>query len=191
MSVLGSGLHAAELYEDALSVKEAELSMLRRIGAPEEHILVTQSNLAITYRSLGRREEALCVKRDVYSERLKLNGEEHETTLRAAMNYSWDLIKLERFEEAKALLRKSMLVARRVFGAGHDGTLRMRWCYGKSLYADAGASLDDLREAVTTLEETERTARRVLGSAHPETAVFERHLQYAQETLLARESPST
>jgi len=84
MSVLGSGLHAAELYEDALSVKEAELSMLRRIGAPEEHILVTQSNLAITYRSLGRREEALCVKRDVYSERLKLNGEKHETTLRDA-----------------------------------------------------------------------------------------------------------
>ena len=32
---------------------------------------------------------------------------------------------------------------------------------------DDGATLDDLREAVTTLEETERTARRVLGGAHP------------------------
>ena len=30
-----------------------------------------------------------------------------------------------------------------------------------------GATLDDLREAVTTLEDTERIARRVLGGAHP------------------------
>jgi len=28
-------------------------------------------------------------------------------------------------------------------------------------------TLDDLREGVTTLEETERTARRVFGGAHP------------------------
>ena len=28
-------------------------------------------------------------------------------------------------------------------------------------------AIDDLREAVTTLKETERTARRVLGSEHP------------------------
>jgi hypothetical protein len=32
---------------------------------------------------------------------------------------------------------------------------------------DSGATLDDLREAVTTLEEIERTAQRVLGGAHP------------------------
>ena len=43
----------------------------------------------------------------------------------------------------------------------------MREYYAEVLYMDAGATLDDLREAVTTLEETERTARRVLGGAHP------------------------
>ena len=43
----------------------------------------------------------------------------------------------------------------------------MRWIYAQALYKDDGATLDDLREAVTTLEEIERTARRVLGSAHP------------------------
>ena len=36
-----------------------------------------------------------------------------------------------------------------------------------TLYKDEGATLDDLREAVTTLEETESTARRVLGRTHP------------------------
>ena len=54
---------------------------------------------------------------------------------------------------------------------------------------DDGATLDDLREAVTTLAETERTARRVLGGAHPITAWIEDELQNARATLRARETP--
>ena len=46
MSVLGNGLYHAGHYEDALVVNEAELSMLRRVGAPEESILAAQNNLA-------------------------------------------------------------------------------------------------------------------------------------------------
>ena len=43
---------------------------------------------------------------------------------------------------------------------------RMRWNYARALY-DPAAALDDLSEAVTTLEETERTARRVFGNGPP------------------------
>ena len=50
--------------------------------------------------------------------------------------------------------------------------------------------LDDLREAVTTHEETERAARRLLGSAHPLTSGIERDLQYARAALRACETPS-
>ena len=53
---------------------------------------------------------------------------------------------------------------------------------------DAGATLDDLREAVTTLEETERIARRVLGGAHPLTTATEAALQNALATLRTREA---
>ena len=60
-----------------------------------------------------------------------------------------------------------MPVARRVLGEGNLITLWFMSTYAESLYSDPGATLDDLREAVTTLEETERTARRVLGGAHP------------------------
>ena len=59
MSVLGSGLSDADHLEDALSVREAELAMRRRLGDRESNILAVQSNLAATYRSLGRFEEAL------------------------------------------------------------------------------------------------------------------------------------
>ena len=48
-------------------MQEAELSMLRRLGASEESKLIAQSNLASTYRALGRLEEALLMHRDVYS----------------------------------------------------------------------------------------------------------------------------
>ena len=43
----------------------------------------------------------------------------------------------------------------------------MRRNYAFALFGHPTATLDDLREAVTTLEDTERTARRVLGAAHP------------------------
>ena len=52
---------------------------------------------------------------------------------------------------------------------------------------DTGATLDDLREAVTTLEDTERIARQVLGGAHPLTVDIERELRNAQAVLRARE----
>ena len=51
------------------------------------------------------------------------------------------------------------------------------------------ATLDDLREAVETLEETERTGRRVLGSAHPLVGDFELSLRAARAALRARETP--
>ena len=60
--------------------------------------------------------------------------------------------------------------------------------YAEALYKDTGATLDDLREAVTIYEKTARTARRVLGSAHPFTARIEKELQYARLVLSARES---
>ena len=36
----------------------------------------------------------------------------------------------------------------------------MRLVYARALFGDPGATLDELREAVMTLRETERTARR-------------------------------
>ena len=44
-----------------------------------------------------------------------------------------------------------------------------------------------MREAVNTLEEVERTARRVLGGSHPLTRTFEDHLRDTRVALAARE----
>ena len=59
------------------------------------------------------------------------------------------------------------------------------------LRGDPGATLDDLREAVTTLEEAGRIARRVFSGAHPLTETIEGGLQDARAALRARETPPT
>ena len=58
-------------------------------------------------------------------------------------------------------------VARRVFGESGQITLTMRKIHAEAIYEKPGASLDDLREAVQTLEDVERISRRLLGAAHP------------------------
>ena len=62
-------------------------------------------------------------------------------------------------------------------GDSNEFTLTMRWNYARALWNDDGATPDDLREAVTTLEETERIARRVMGGAHPLTVAIENDLR--------------
>ena len=189
MTQLGNGLAAAHHNEDTLSVGEAELAMMRRLGVPEEALLALQGNLSSTYRALGRSEEALSMRRDVYSGSLTIKGESHEDTLSAAQNYEVSLKELKRFEEAKSLLRKTIPVARRVLRDDNILTLIMKWSYATALCNDPSATLDDVREAVTTLEDADRTGRRVLGGEHPTTTGIERELRDARAALRARETP--
>ena len=126
MSTLGIGLSVAKQYADALVVREAELAMERRFGAPEVDILVALANLANTYEALERPEEAL--------------------------------------------------------------GLRGNYC--QALYRGESATLDDIREAVTILEDLAPSARRVLGSAYPLAISIETTLRDARATLSARETPS-
>jgi hypothetical protein len=186
MTQLGNGLSAADHYADALSVYDSQLSTMLRIGEPVENVLIVQGNLARTYQSLRREEEALQMRRDVYSGRLKLHGEENPHSLLAASNYAGSLFSLKRFEEVRSLLRRTIPVAQRVLGDSNDTTLRTRWFYAKALYGDPGATFDDLREAVTTLEDLERTTRRVFGGEHPATENIQRSLRESRAALGAR-----
>ena len=125
--------------------------------------------------------------RDVYSGTSKLQGEEHRSTLDDAFNYANSLSSLDRYAEAKVLLRKTIPVARRVLGENTEVTLRMRRGHAQSLYTNNGATLDNLREAVATLEDAGRIARRVFGGAYPLTTGIEEDLRNARAVLAARD----
>ena len=92
--------------------------------------------------------------------------------------------------EARALMHEVVPRAA-ALGPENKLTLDLRWLYAMTLYRDDAATLDDVREAVTTLEETERIARRVLGGAHPVTMGIGRDLQKSRAALRARETPGS
>ena len=190
-TVLGNGLQYARQHEEALFVREAELSMLRRIGGTQHAMLIVQGNIANSYNALGRSEETLRMKRDVYMGFLRLYGEEDKDALREAANYAVDLLNLQRFKEARSVLRKMVPVARRVLGDRHEITMHMRWNYSDALYRADDATLDDLREAVMTLEDAGRIARRVFGGEHPLTTGIDVSLRNSRVALRAREAPPT
>ena len=125
----------------------------------------------------------MLLRRDVYSGNLKLLGAEHFDTLREAHNYATSLFGLERFEEGKALLRRTIPVARRVLGEVHDLTLTMRWLHANILYMNDSATVDDHREAVETLESVAISYKRILGASHPETQKVQNALATAREKL--------
>ena len=174
-----------------MSVQEAELAMKRRLGSRQYDMLVVQTNLANTYDALGRREDALRMSRDVYSGHLRLDGEECRSTLLAGTNYANSLCILQRYAEAKSLLNKMIPVAQRVYRASNDQTFRMKGCYAHTLCKDPGATLGDVRAAVKMLEDTARTARRVLGGAHPTVEGIESCLRNARALLRTRDGAPT
>ena len=81
------------------------------------------------------------MRRDLYSGCARLYGEEHRETLIEASNLANLLEDLKRFEEVRALFRRTMPIARRILGEGHRLTLKMRWLYAVALYQDAAATL--------------------------------------------------
>ena len=79
-------------------------------------------------------------------------------------------------------------VAERFLGGSYDLTLALRCIYAMTLYKDPAATLDDVREAVTTLEDDARVTRRVFGGAHPATTSVEVALRESRAALSARDT---
>ena len=162
--------------------------MERRLGGSVDNILTVQGNLAGAYYAVGRFEEALSLRRDVYARTLKIYGENSFQILREANNYAVLLKQLKHFTLARSVLRKAIPVARRVIGASHQHTITMRSLYAKTFFHNPGATIDEIREAINTLEEIEPISRRVLGIAHPIAVNIQGELQKARALLRAREA---
>ena len=194
MGQLGNGLSSAELFADAMHVRETELAMLRRLDRTDTPcFLNTQCNLANTYQKLGRYAECLKMQRLNFALSLRVYGRDEEETLAAVINLvavllDWDGSGPGRFDEVKSLLSQSLPVARRVLGESHRITLISRLCYEEARYLDPSATLNDHRGAVVALEEVARDARRVLGAAHPHVEQMERSLRSARRALHVREA---
>ena len=90
-------------------------------------------------------------------------------TLVAASNVADSLINMQRFEEAKRVLRKVIPVAQRVLGTQNELTLSLREDLSRATL-DGESSAEEKREALRMLEELAGVMRRVLGPVHPDTS---------------------
>ncbi len=189
MSILGCGLGEARHHEEALSVREADLATMRRLGADEDDLLATQINIANSYTKMGRLEEAISISREVYAGFKSLVGPCDRRTLMAANNLVFQLQKQSKFAEAVSILRKPLSDARRAFGDDHEQTLALGSLLADSL-AGPGTSptVDDLREAIAIREDICKRSRRLLGRSHPNTQIRQRALDSAR-SYLARHFP--
>ena len=68
---------------------------------------------------------------------------------------------------------------------------RCAWPAPRAPLWDPSATLDDLREAVETLESVARVWTRVFGEAHPETSMVQNTLAAAHTVLAARAAASS
>ena len=96
------------------------------------------------------------------------------------LNLAVSLHETGRYAEAKSLLRKQLIEARRALGTADTTYMKLRWIYATCLYDHEGASGDDEVEAVAILEELSSTARRVLGPNNPITTGIQRSLEKAK-----------
>ena len=161
-------------------------SLERRLGAPEVRILTLQTNLAITYSLLGRREEAISLQRDVHSGQIRLFGGSSNAAIIAAQNLVDTLMKLGHHDEALPLLLETIPKSQRVLGKDHDQTFKLQRMYAQILIDRDGASLDDLSLAVATLEDLDRRQRRTLGPDHPQRKMTQVCLDFARKRASAR-----
>ena len=93
---------------------------------------------------------------------------------------NWVVPEVMKPEEKELVEKLTQVMSKNTFHRAKEATRLAR-------YENKGATLDDLREAVTTLEEMERTARRVFGGAHPIAVEIEKALRLARAALRARE----
>ena len=104
--------------------------------------------------------------------------------LTARLNLAASMLAQGNYAEAKAFLGELVSDAERLVGPGNIITIHARGMYAISLYGtDDDAAFDDLILAEKVLEETNRTARQVLGRGHPTAQQMLKDLSRVREKL--------
>ena len=137
------------------------------VGCDDLMIVRTQTDIAGCYDTLGQHELAYPIMARAYAKRVAKVGAAEPATLNLAGNLGRTTLKLKKYAEARDLLGGRVPVAIQVLGKEHHVTIRLRWFYCQAIYKDADATLGEVREAVTMLEDVAITSRRVFGAEHP------------------------
>ena len=101
----------------------------------------------------------------------------------AAVNFVCSLLKLNLLDEARAVLRESLPLARGQLGENHRHTLMLLEASAMCVAYDENSTQADLFEAESTLVDVLDRTRRVFGPRHLSVAIRENHLGQLQGRL--------
>jgi len=178
---VGRALSAVNNFEDAFVVEKAALEYYEHV-APDyvENIITLRGNMAVSLSRLGREEESLSIKRECYQYLVHHEGKTSERAMFQAYNIAVSLAHLQKNTEAISLMREQLPLVKRVLDNDHELTLKFQKLYAKTLFAPPdGPWSEEKVRARGLMEAFTRSARRVLGPAHPET----RHGEKLLETM--------
>ena len=177
MEALGNGFDEVNCHSEWLKILETTLDNHRRFGAADSTLLQTKCNLAVCYSGLGRNEEALKVRREVYARTVALRlSLPDEQVFVSSLNLAISLGHTGRYKEAKSFLREQLPAARRAFGEDGYMFLEFRSLYAEITLRDRSSTLDDFDEAELIVEDVVRRCQRVMGAVHPTTQTNKRLL---------------
>ena len=132
---------------------------------------------------VGRHDEALRLRRDLYARSSTLYGNASDKTLLRAANLASSLIEARAFDEATPFLRQQVPVANQALGLDHVRALTLASLLSFALRNNPDATRDDLRESESIAVNVLQRQRRVLGPAHPKTKASERTLSLIRKQL--------
>ncbi|MGX1973578.1 tetratricopeptide repeat protein [Streptomyces kronopolitis] len=158
-------LTEAGLYHQAIEYDETTVRLSSSIHGPDHtDTLDARNNLAVSYRAVGRFEEALGLRERVLADYERVLGSDHPATFDARNNLGGSYGDVGRFEEAVDLGERVLADRERVLGSDHPTTLSTRHNLAVS-YRDVGR----FEEALDLGERVLADYERVLGSDHPTT----------------------
>ena len=89
----------------------------------------------------------------------------------------------KKYAEIREFTREWVSIAQSSGLGDHHITNRIKEAYAYGIYRDPAASLDDVREGVTILEDVDRSYRQILGKEHPVSAHTRASLIYVKGRL--------
>ena len=137
---------------------------------------------------LGRLDNALELRREIYESKAGTPYDRCRARSAAVTNFAVALYKAKQFAESRALLLEEMPEALRFYGPDDPDYLYMRYVFARVIILHKGLAVK--REAVQIIEDVYLTSRRVLGPSHPKTEMYHQTLQPWRERLAQLEASS-
>ena len=139
--------------------------------------------LANCYIALGRKSDALRVRREIMATRHQINSPKNPMFIRDVENLAISLGTSQLYAEARSLLREYLPMAVRVLGRDHELTFGMTETLANAISENGAAPREGLLESMNMLTENSQRLRRVLGASHPATKRNAHNLKCVQGSL--------